>query len=220
MQLTIPKTVIFDWDNTLVSSWNKLHAAISKTMVHFDMEPWTMNQVKARMHRSSREFFPAVFGDNWEKARELYYKKYNDSKDVKVTPLDHAANTLEMLKTLGLKMAIISNKTGPYLRLEIEALGWSKYFDSILGAYDLDEDKPSPKPVYHTLEKLGYEAGLHNWFVGDTIIDIECAFNSGCYPVLFGEQIEEAPHPDDLDIKHSHAQDHLDLMELFKMANL
>lgn len=216
MQLITPKAIIFDWDNTLISSWDKLHAAVSTTMEQLGMEPWTMEQVKSRMHRSSREFFPEVFEENWKQAREIYYKSYSENTALTVTPLDSAVETLDMLKASGVKMAIVSNKTGDYLRSEVECLGWSKYFDSILGAYDLDEDKPSPKPVYHTLEKLGSEPGSHNWFVGDTIVDIECAVNSGCYPILFGHQIEEAPHPNDRDILHYHAVDHQDLMELFR----
>ncbi len=218
MQLITPKTVIFDWDNTLVNAWPKLHDAISKAMVQLDMKPWTIEQVKSRMHRSSREFFPEVFGHTWEKAREIFYESYHKDSNIHITPLDYATDTLDMLKSQDVKMAIVSNKTGRYLRAEVEKLGWSKYFDSILGAYDLDEDKPSPKPVYHTLEKLGHETGLHNWFVGDTIVDVECAINSGCSPILFGEQIEEAPHPDDRDIAHHYAQDHLDFMELLKRA--
>ncbi len=216
MQLITPQVVIFDWDNTLINSWNKLHSAVSTTMKQLGMDPWTIEQVKSRMHKSSREFFPEVFKDKWEQARDIYYKSYNDNSGSRVTPLESAEDTLDMLKASGVKMAIISNKTGQYLRSEIESLGWSKYFDSILGAYDLDEDKPSPKPVYHTLEKLGCEVGGHTWFVGDTIVDVECAVNSGCYPILFGPQIEEAPHPNDRDIVHYHAVDHHDLMELLR----
>lgn len=216
MQLIAPQAVIFDWDNTLISSWSKLHAAVAATMEHLSMEPWTMDQVKSRMHRSSREFFPEVFADKWEQAREIFYKNYRDNVEIELTPLDYAVDTLDMLKGSGVKMAIVSNKTGEYLRAEVESLGWGQYFDSVLGAYDLDEDKPSPKPVYHTLEKLGIEPGTHTWFVGDTIVDVECAINSGCYPILFGHQIEEAPHPNDKDIVHYHAVDHQDLMELFR----
>lgn len=216
MQLIAPKAVIFDWDNTLISSWDKLHAAVSDTMEQLEMKPWTIEQVKSRMHKSSREFFPEVFGGDWRKARDIYYKSYNNNNETPLVPLDAAVDTLDMLKSSGVKMAIVSNKTGEYLRSEVEFLGWSKYFDSILGAYDLDEDKPSPKPVYHTLERLGCDVGSHNWFVGDTIVDIECAVNSGCYPILFGHQIEEAPHPSDRDIPHYHALDHQDLMELFR----
>ncbi|MDF3048245.1 MAG: Phosphoglycolate phosphatase [Candidatus Midichloriaceae bacterium] len=218
MTLVMPKAVIFDWDNTLVGSWGKLHAAISATMEKMGMIPWTLEEVKSKMHRSSREFFPEFFKDRWQEARGYYYDNYKNSNLIAVTPLDSAVDTLDMLKAHGVKMAIISNKTGIYLRKEVETLGWSGYFESVLGAYDLDEDKPSPKPVYHTLEHIGLEPGPHNWFVGDTIVDIECAVNSNCYPILFGYQVDEAPHPSDRDIPHYHAVDHQDLMELFKRS--
>ncbi len=48
-------------------------------------------------------------------------------------------------------------------------------------------DKPQPEPVQLALSNIAQKP--HNiWFVGDTMIDVECAINSGCCPILFGDQ--------------------------------
>ena len=37
----------------------------------------------------------------------------------------------------------------------------------------------------------GIKAGEGVWFVGDTGVDMECAHNSGCVPVLLGSGVTE-----------------------------
>ncbi|MEI6986480.1 MAG: hypothetical protein WCK65_10140 [Rhodospirillaceae bacterium] len=38
---TLPLAIIFDWDNTLVDSWECLHASINVTLVAMGQRPWT-----------------------------------------------------------------------------------------------------------------------------------------------------------------------------------
>src|SRR5947207_1478268 len=52
-------------------------------------------------------------------------------------------------------------------------------------------DKPHTAPVRLALEPSGIGAGETVWFVGDTGIDIECARNSGCIPVLLGGEMPQ-----------------------------
>lgn len=220
MTLIHPKIAIFDWDNTLVDSWHKLHAVMEHVMEEMQMRKWSMIEVQNTMHKSSRDFFPTVFGDDWEKAKELFYTKYkNDFADV-VDPLEGSEETLKMLQENGTKICILSNKTGTILRTEVESIGWNKYFNIVLGAYDLEEDKPSIVPVNKILSDLGGHTGHHNWFIGDTIVDMECAHKSGCYPVLFGNQDESSPHPNDHDIEHAHVMDHLELQSIYTKSML
>jgi phosphoglycolate phosphatase len=47
-------------------------------------------------------------------------------------------------------------------------------------------DKPDAAPVRLALGPSGIAAGEAVWFVGDTGVDMECAGNSGCVPVLLG----------------------------------
>jgi phosphoglycolate phosphatase len=65
-------------------------------------------------------------------------------------------------------------------------LGWSRYFARLVGATDAIADKPDPAPIHLALEGSGIAAGPEVWYVGDTAVDIECALNAGCVPVLLG----------------------------------
>ena len=77
------------------------------------------------------------------------------------------------------------------LRREVDHIGWSALFGSIVGAGDAPVDKPDAAPVRLALEASGIDPGETVWLVGDTGIDMECAHNSGCVPVLLGGGISQ-----------------------------
>jgi phosphoglycolate phosphatase len=74
-----------------------------------------------------------------------------------------------------------------HLRREAAHLGWDRVFGSLVGATDAARDKPSAEPVAMALAGSGITTGPDVWFVGDTGIDMECAYNSGLLPVLVRE---------------------------------
>jgi phosphoglycolate phosphatase len=86
---------------------------------------------------------------------------------------------------------VVSNKTGALLRREAEGIGWSTLFGSMVGAGDAVLDKPHSAPVALALQTSGIPASDAVWLVGDTGVDMECAYNSGCIPVLLGRREAE-----------------------------
>ena len=187
LQLPKPKAVIFDWDNTLVDTWPLIHEAIDKTMVAMGREPWGLQKVRDTVHKSMRESFPIIFGDNWEKAGEIYKNSYRAIHLDKIELLPNAMNLINKLEEQGILQILVSNKIGITLRKEAAKLGIDRKFFSIIGASDAAFDKPSREPVDLALLGSGLDPKKDViWFVGDTIADVECAYNSGCIPVVYG----------------------------------
>jgi phosphoglycolate phosphatase len=182
-----PKAVIFDWDNTLVDSHPIMVRSLQSTLQKLGVSPVTKELVNANMHRSLRDYFPEVFGRDWEIAKKYYYEFYHQFSD-KISPLPNAERLLILLKKHNIPSLIVSNKGGPRLREEISSLKWDKYFIEAVGATDLQEDKPSKLPVIHVLNKINMKPNENIWFVGDTIADIDCAYNSNCLPILFNNK--------------------------------
>ncbi len=212
--LTSPQAVLFDWDNTLVETWPKLHKTINETLVEFGFDAWTMEQVKQRTHKSAKDIFPTLFGENHQKAREFFYYLYREKyANENLPPLPNALKVLELLKARNIKAGVVSNKEGNTLRKEIKEMGWNIYFECMIGSMDAVKDKPHPEPVYMALEKLNIEKGNHIWFVGDTTVDIECAYNSACTPILYGDKVA-APALEKLRISHTHTPCHATLEKL------
>jgi len=181
-----PQAILFDWDNTLVDSWATIHEALNYVMAAMDKPLWSIAETRARVRLSLRESFPRHFGERWEEAREIYLGRFRAIHLERLAALPGRSELLEALVREGIFLGVVSNKTGALLRREAERLGWSRHFGRIVGAGDAAADKPHPEPVGFALEPSGVLAGEAVWFVGDTGIDMECAANAGCIPVLLG----------------------------------
>ena len=186
-QLGKPKAIIFDWDNTLVDSWAVIRDAINATLGDFGRPKWTLAETQNRVAKSMRDSFPALFGDEWERAGEVFYGHFEAMHLDRLVPLPGAGDALAELAATDIYLGVVSNKTGNLLRAEAVQLGWDKHFGHIIGATDAARDKPAPDPVDMALGGSGINCGPDVWFVGDAAVDLECAVNAGCVPVLVRE---------------------------------
>lgn len=192
LELCVPRAIIFDWDNTLVDSWGTIHEALNFLMRAMDKPEWSIEDTRERVRLSLREAFPFYFGDRWEEARDIYLGRFREIHLERLTPLAGREAMLRSLVEQGIYLGIVSNKTGELLRREVAQLGWSDLFGNVVGAGDVPFDKPAADPVHLALEPSGVPAGEAVWFVGDTAVDVECAVNSGCIPVVLGVAVTGA----------------------------
>jgi len=195
MTLERPQAVLFDWDNTLVDTWQCIHRALEAAFVAMGQQPWTLDQTRQRVRRSAREAFPEMFGERADEAAEVFYATFEADHLVNLRERSGAASLLRQLSQCeDVLLGVVSNKRGNLLRQEAEHLGWNRYFFSIVGANDAEKDKPDPAAVKFALDGSGVTAGSAVWFVGDTDIDMLCAANCGCVPILIRET---APAPEE-----------------------
>ena len=182
-----PKAILFDWDNTLVDSMMLVHQALNHTLVTYGIEPWTYKETIARSHQSYLEYAPNVFGNKWQEALDIYRARYLELR-VDMKAFHYAEEVLALLKEHQIYTALISNKIGHILREEVNILGWDYYFGKIIGSGDLDRDKSSPITVDSSLRNINVTpTECSVWFIGDSVTDMETAYNSKCMPVLFGD---------------------------------
>lgn len=179
-----PAAVLFDWDNTLIDSWPCIIGAMNTTLTAMGHTPWTEAECHDRIGRSMREAFPVLFGDAWEDARTVFQNAFAATHLDMLTPLPGAETMLASLAERGIYLAVVSNKTGGFLRTEATHLGWDRYFGRLVGAGDAARDKPAADPVHMALEGSGIVAGATVWFAGDNLVDMQCGAESGCPPVL------------------------------------
>jgi phosphoglycolate phosphatase len=185
-----PRALLFDWDNTLVDSWDTIHEALTVTFTAMGHQPWTLQETKLRVAKSLRDSFPALFGARWEEARQRYLDAFVAIHLARLKALDGAEEMLAELTGAGLPLAVVSNKTGAVLRREAEHLGWTPRFRRLVGAGDAALDKPHAAPMLLALD--GSDIACDEaWYVGDTALDMECARNAGCLGVLLGARALE-----------------------------
>ena len=179
-----PRAILFDWDNTLVDNWPVIRDSMNDALAAMGHPTWTLDETKARVRASLRDSFPKMFGDRWAEAREIYYQSFTARHLAALKPMAGAEDLLRGLRDRGVYLAIVSNKTGKYLRAEADHLGWRNYFGALVGAGDCPRDKPAREPVEAALAPTNTGPDASVWFVGDTDIDMVCAIASGCWPVL------------------------------------
>jgi phosphoglycolate phosphatase len=181
-----PLTVLFDWDNTLVDSWAAIHHALRETFQAMGRTPWSLAETKANVRKSAREAFPELFGARAEEAAEVFYAAFERDHLAALTPLAGARELIEGLAAAGYDLGVVSNKRGRLLRAEAAELGWGRHLRALVGANDAVRDKPDPAVVEMALTGGPAETAQRGrvWLVGDTDIDLDCAANAGCVPVL------------------------------------
>ncbi len=186
-----PKAIIFDWDNTLADTWPLIQEAMNEARTAFGKEPWSAKEVKDKVHKSMRESFPIMFGDDWQAAGKLYLESYARNNLVNLKLLPDALDLLKELKKQNIAVFLVSNKIGATLRKEVEALNLGEYFFSVVGSMDADADKPNIDSTALALRGSDVDFEKYQgdkkdiWFIGDTISDIRCAINCQFRPIVF-----------------------------------
>lgn len=179
----LPRAILFDWDNTLVESWGVIHEAMNLTLQAMGHGRWTREETERKVRASLRDTFPLMFGDRWREAEQIFYSSFSAIHLKHLRALPGADQMLEHLARVErLYLGVVSNKRGEYLRREADHLGWTGHFRALAGAGDAARDKPAVEHVQAALGELAL--GLDIWLIGDADIDLKCAYNAGCTPVL------------------------------------
>jgi phosphoglycolate phosphatase len=208
-----PRAIIFDWDNTIIDSESITALAVNKMLSAMNYPTFTPEQMNKQAHKSGRDALPNLFGDKWQEANNFFLEAYLSNRYEHLKLMPNLICLLDYLKEQQIYLAIVSNKEGDYLREEVAYFGLEHYFTKIIGSYDALEDKPSELPVLMALEGSNITAGQDVWFIGDSVIDIECAINSKCLPIFFGEKLMDKHHKKQ-DIKN--LQNHHDFLTFLK----
>ncbi|MGE0725986.1 MAG: HAD family hydrolase, partial [Alphaproteobacteria bacterium] len=192
-EIAPPRAILFDWDNTLVDNWAVIALALNAALAAMGRPEWTEAEVRANVRLSARDSFAAWFGPRAEEALAVFYDAFARRHLEALRPMACAELLLDAARDAGAYLGVVSNKTGGYLRAEAAHLGWTGRFGRIVGATDAARDKPAPDPVLAALAGSGIAPGPDVWFVGDAGVDMECAGNAGCVPVLIRADGADAP---------------------------
>ncbi|MGI9461605.1 MAG: HAD family hydrolase [Alphaproteobacteria bacterium] len=204
-KLILPKLIIFDWDNTLVDSWDIIHDAMMATFDKLPMKRlWhDKSETQKNGQYSLRHIFPKIFGDQAIKAGDIYYQEYKMRYLQQLRPLTDANIMLKKLQDKKICLAVISNKTHQILLDEIKHLGWENFFADAIGAGYADFDKPNPAPFLLLMKNIYGEKPPELdtiWYIGDMNVDVEFARNNGVVSVMI--PMETLHHIPDRSVKN------------------
>ena len=203
------KSIIFDWDGTLVDTCGLFLDAHNHVRTYMGQELWTMENFLGRASKSAREYYPEIYGDRADEAQTVLYDYVRKHHLDYLNPMDGALDLIKYLYSQNFFLGVVSNKKHDVLCKEIEQFGWQTYFDVVIGAGYAAADKPSPIPLLLAIDQIG--KGLTQkdvLYVGDTETDLLCAQNAKL-PIAFIQS--NRPRPDLIE-KYNPAYIHDDLL--------
>ncbi len=179
-----PSCILLDWDGTIIDSIPTIHQSINAVMQHFNRPELSLEDVRTGVHRSGRELFPMVFGADADIAKQIYFKAFAARHMQALNFMPYAESFLKFVLSKNIPMAVVSNKTGKYLRKEVSHLNLDSYFFNVVGAEDATHDKPHPAVIQHTFQNTDFKADSTIWYIGDTETDMQCAHQNNLFGVL------------------------------------
>ncbi|QDQ00072.1 pyrophosphatase PpaX [Lysinibacillus fusiformis] len=172
------KALLFDFDGTLLNT-NEL---IIQTFMHVLEERFPGQYSPKDCLKFIGPSLKQTFSDitpGEEDEMIANYRTWNMlHHDELVTEYPDVVSTLEQLKSMGIKLAIVSTKRNEMIDRGLSILGATHLFEIRIGSNDVKNVKPDPEPVLLALERLGLtkEEAI---MIGDNSHDIEAAHNAG-----------------------------------------
>lgn len=213
------KYILFDWDGTLAKTLD----------VWLDAYKEVSNDLKVDLSKfHDKEIVKIFFGKQGDGYKEFglnnvkeIYEKVKAIVDIKVQSVlsyENTKETLEMLVSKGIKLALHTTSNRNLLYPAIVNLDFEKYFQIILTKDDVVNPKPDPEVINKELEFLNAK-NEECLIVGDSDKDMQTGKNSKVDTCLFYPQDNERYYSEN-DIKSFGADFVInDLMELTKIVN-
>src|SRR3990167_6904737 len=141
----IPEAVLFDWDNTLVDTWQVCFDSFNIALQAIGRTPITPEEFWNQPHLSARDSHHR-FGDGHAEWERIFYDNIHKCHLEGLSAFEGAETLLKKLKGREICVGVVSNKRGVILRKEVAHLGWGDYFHAVIGSQDAEQDKPSHLP--------------------------------------------------------------------------
>lgn len=153
-----------------------------------------------------------------EQVQASFMRHYRDTVATGNRPYPYVLETLQQVRTLGVKQAIITNKDAPFTARVLQQHGMGGLFDLVVSGDSLPVRKPDPGVIHYCLQVL-QETPRHSLYVGDSDVDVATAHGAGvaCWLVPYGynggrgvAQSGADRLIDDLRAVYAHLQDNIE----------
>ena len=213
------KACIFDLDGTLCNTLESMAVSANQVLQPFGYEPLPAENFRYYAGAGARTLVERALKDAGDKelvhldeAFEAYRDIFNKDCTYKVTVYDGMHKTLETLKNMGMKLAVLSNKPHAQTVKVIHELFGDDLFDRVQGQQDGIAKKPDPAGAFAIAEAFGVKPE-ECMYIGDTNVDMMTGNRAGMFTVgvLWGFRTREELMENNA---HALAEQPEDLIEL------
>jgi 2-phosphoglycolate phosphatase len=171
--------VIFDFDGTLVDSYQAITASVNHVRAAHNLPPLSEPEVRRCVGRGPAYLLQhTVPGTDLDKDMARYRAHHPSVLRSGTHLLPGVSETLHILRESGLRLAVCSNKPRDFTRELLNALGLASLMEAVIGPEDAARIKPAPDMLLAALNQLNV-APAEALYVGDMVVDIETARAAG-----------------------------------------
>jgi phosphoglycolate phosphatase len=176
------KLAIFDFDGTLVDSTpgiiDVMRVVIDEYKFDDTMIGTWSNLVGVPLPRQMEIILPGHEADFHLEVADRYRAIYDAMAIEICPPFPHMMAMLEELASRGVIVTIASSKRSHLVQVVLDHHDIAHHFKMVVGAQDVENHKPHPESVHHTLKQLAIDAE-HAVVIGDSSYDLDMARNAG-----------------------------------------
>ncbi|MCX7828792.1 MAG: HAD family hydrolase [Thermanaerothrix sp.] len=176
----VVEAAIFDFDMTLVDSSHAVTQCLNLLARDEGLDPVTWDELMATIGLPFEESLLRLFGRFDPSWPVKYRERYRQKEHSMIRPIPGALEALRELRSMGLKIGLVSNRN--MLSLAAERLGVAELADVMVGLEAGLPPKPEPHMLNHAMQELRVSP-QRAVYVGDTGSDVLCALNARVAPV-------------------------------------
>lgn len=197
--MTLPQTILFDLDGTLVDTAPDLAGAMNHVLASLGRPTVPIDRVRHLVGHGARALITRGLAETGEPrpdlvepAMPLFLAHYAAHIADASRPFDGVERALDALAAAGCRLAICTNKPTALATQLVAALGWTRRFAAVIGQDRAPRPKPDAAHVHATLAACGGDAAACV-FVGDSATDAGAARNAGLPLVLVSFGYSDVP---------------------------
>ncbi len=179
------RAVLFDLDGTLVDSAADIAEALNDLLAEEGRAPYSLAEVKRMVGEGVVRLMEKAFGEvalASERA-ERFTEIYTPRSARLTVPVDGAFAALDHFRSLGVPLAVCTNKPDEAAREVLGSLGLLPYFREIIGGSSGLPRKPDPATLLEAARRLGAEPA-DTLMIGDSQPDVAAARAAGMRVVV------------------------------------
>ncbi|SFR55120.1 HAD family hydrolase [Anaeromicropila populeti] len=193
------KGALFDLDGTLADSLESIAVACNKVLVELGFPVLPKENYKYYAGDGVRVLWKRVLeqvgdkeGKNFDEAYAKYTEIFKMDCTYQVTAFKGMREVLGNMKSMGIRLAVVSNKPHDRAVEVVERLFGKGFFDEVLGLKEGYPKKPDPLGALSVANSIGVSP-KECIFVGDTNVDMQTGKGAGMLTigVLWGFRTKE-----------------------------
>ena len=179
------RVALFDLDGTLADSDPLIAAAVVESCVRYGYDV-TPEQVAPYIGPPMVVMLQQLLPIGPDQAQTIgrdYQERYLARFVARTPPLPGATALLDGLRARGVPLAVVTNKYEASANALVDALGWERRFEVVVGLDTTGRGKPAPDPLLYALRTLGARPD-EAVIVGDSPADMGAGRAAGTRAVI------------------------------------